>query len=602
MKRNFFKISAALVATSIIPVSTIACNNEKPKNKKNEIVFAMPQGQFYPLSIGIKPLVEYYNKTFKNETGFKPVKMQFAEDTKIWSEFELIKKIKENIALGNNDTLPNLVLGAQSGAYVLNQDRRLLDVSDQGINKSLFSTKIADLHSKLAGQNSKEDKIYSIPFDNSDVDSVVYNLDLLNLMLNLIKDGKGTIDENADIVIRARKAGVTGVGNDIPENSIWKALKLKTADAFKDLTINDETFQSIKSIRDLALAFHKGVQLDTAKINENTITGEVLSMDYEEDTFIKELHASLPKDKSIFDLDTSTGTFKVKYNLPNDNEVKEKFTKLWNDYEKSISVYKQEVKKNNKVFQSVKYMESSKVEWGSWNIREYKSAISFAASVGANQNKNTPFSKGYFGKKEPDKFEKMNARDEDVFMAPQLTVAQKGQQEIFHEGGSSLLGIDTQDAESNEATKMFLKWLYTGSNKIANLNVAEENWKTLAKTTGYIIPLKSVVNEVTANWFESEIKKLEKKIADSKTNTSIKIADNEISTLNYLRSSLLSIKSILKLESKDEKVIAKVNATDDKSKSIIDKISSSLYSRTVFNNPTTVSSEDMIKAFEDKIK
>ena len=41
------------------------------------------------------------------------------------------------------------------------------------------------------------------------------------------------------------------------------------------------------------------------------------------------------------------------------------FKEVFYDYEKSISVYKQEVKKNNKVFQSVKYMESSKVEWGS---------------------------------------------------------------------------------------------------------------------------------------------------------------------------------------------------------------------------------------------
>nr|WP_307914898.1 hypothetical protein [Mycoplasmopsis bovis] len=102
--------------------------------------------------------------------------------------------------------MPNLILGAQSGAYVLNQHKRLMDLSDYGITKSIFNKNIADLHSKLPGQKGN-DKIYSIPFDNLDVDAVVYNLEVLDYMFKMIKKNGGNVDEKATIVQKATEAG-----------------------------------------------------------------------------------------------------------------------------------------------------------------------------------------------------------------------------------------------------------------------------------------------------------------------------------------------------------------------------------------------------------
>lgn len=53
-------------------------------------------------------------------------------------------------------------------------------MSDVGVNKDLFESNIANLHSKLSGQDA--DKLYNLPFDNADIDSVVYNLDLMRLI------------------------------------------------------------------------------------------------------------------------------------------------------------------------------------------------------------------------------------------------------------------------------------------------------------------------------------------------------------------------------------------------------------------------------------
>ncbi len=120
-------------------------------------------------------------------------------------------------------------------------------------------------------------------------------------------------------------------GNKLPEQSIWYALKVKNNEVFKSLTVSNKTFESIKDIRDLAAKFTQGVEIEQSKINDNTISGEVLSIDYQQNTFFKELHAKIQdKNKAIFELDKDKN---VKYNLIDDADVKKKFQELWKDYQ-----------------------------------------------------------------------------------------------------------------------------------------------------------------------------------------------------------------------------------------------------------------------------
>ncbi|WP_429986784.1 P68 family surface lipoprotein [Mycoplasmopsis bovis] len=210
-KKLLFGIIPLAVAAPMIAAS---CQ----KNDK-KVVFQFAQSNSWPLPKMLVPLVKYYNTTFSKHKDFLPIELQFSDKTKTTREFELIKKVKNDIETNNEAALPNLILGAQSGAYVLNQHKRLMDLSDYGITKSIFNKNIADLHSKLPGQKGN-DKIYSIPFDNLDVDAVVYNLEVLDYMFKMIKKNGGNVDENATIVQKATEAGREGVGSKLPENTI----------------------------------------------------------------------------------------------------------------------------------------------------------------------------------------------------------------------------------------------------------------------------------------------------------------------------------------------------------------------------------------------
>lgn len=55
--------------------------------------------------------VDYYNKIFNKDKDFIFVKMLYKEDYKIGSEFGFVKKVKENIELGNLKEVLNIILG-----------------------------------------------------------------------------------------------------------------------------------------------------------------------------------------------------------------------------------------------------------------------------------------------------------------------------------------------------------------------------------------------------------------------------------------------------------------------------------------------------------
>ncbi|MBY7704194.1 hypothetical protein JIY74_28525 [Vibrio harveyi] len=92
----------------------------------------------------------------------------------------------------------------------------------------------------------------------------------------------------------------------------------------------------------------------------------------------------------------------------------------------------------------------------------FQSAISFAASVGAYQNKVTRVSKNhpYLGKVEKDKeaeFYKNNAGESDVYMTSQVIKSKGSTYSVFNEGGSSIIPVASSNDKVNKATKKFLE-------------------------------------------------------------------------------------------------------------------------------------------------
>ncbi|MBT1378464.1 hypothetical protein FCM77_00830 [Mycoplasma bovis] len=601
---------------ALAPIVAAKCGDG---NETKSIVFQIGHRKSWPLSGGLAPFAEYYNKTFKGQKDFMPVKMSYADDHNTTSEFVLARRAKDNIESGNFKDVPNIILGAQSGAYVINQYNRLMDLSDVGIKKDIFNQSIADLHSILSGQADKS-RVYNIPFDNADTDALAFNLDALYFMLKMIEDGKGEVDWNADIPKRAKDAAQPGVGNDLPEKSIWRALKLKEGEPFKGFKVDEKTFKSMEKIRELAVKFHDGTTLDQSKVDADTITGEVLSIDYNAQAFLKEFKSRIGKTENdvIWKL-VLTGDQKkptrVEYNLPNNPEYVKTFKELWDTYTtKSIKRHVKKINENSKVFSSIKYMEHGIQEWGSWNIREFKSAISILASVGTNQRMLSSVSRKLFSKlkdgTQVKDFEKNNAKFEDVYLLPQLTLMSEGKDQIFAEGGSSILAVDTSkerdtNTPENRATKKFLSWLYTGKN--THTGTEEENWKTFAKLSGYIMPLKNVISDANEKWMKEEIDRLLKEVREIESKPNATEAEKEVAnkkffTLNNLRSALVSLQSILNLEKNKGKVLVKASVTDDATSEIAKSIDKALYRSTIHDGQEIASADKLVEGFKQSVQ
>lgn len=601
---------------ALAPIVAAKCGDG---NETKSIVFQIGHRKSWPLSGGLAPFAEYYNKTFKGQKDFMPVKMSYADDHNTTSEFVLARRAKDNIESGNFKDVPNIILGAQSGAYVINQYNRLMDLSDVGIKKDIFNQSIADLHSILSGQADKS-RVYNIPFDNADTDALAFNLDALYFMLKMIEDGKGEVDWNADIPKRAKDAAQPGVGNDLPEKSIWRALKLKEGEPFKGFKVDEKTFKSMEKIRELAVKFHEGTTLEESKVDADTITGEVLSIDYNAQAFLKEFKSRIGKTENdvIWKL-VLTGDQKkptrVEYNLPNNPEYVKTFKELWDTYTtKSIKRHVKKINENSKVFSSIKYMEHGIQEWGSWNIREFKSAISILAIVGTNQRMLSSVSRKLFSKlkdgTQVKDFEKNNAKFEDVYLLPQLTLMSEGKDQIFAEGGSSILAVDTSkerdtNTPENRATKKFLSWLYTGKN--THTGTEEENWKTFAKLSGYIMPLKNVISDANEKWMKEEIDRLLKEVREIESKPNATEAEKEVAnkkffTLNNLRSALVSLQSILNLEKNKGKVLVKASVTDDATSEIAESIDKALYRSTIHDGQEIASADKLVEGFKQSVQ
>ncbi|AMK56598.1 hypothetical protein V2P57_02635 [Mycoplasma mycoides subsp. mycoides] len=118
----------------------------------------------------------------------------------------------------------------------------------------------------------------------------------------------------------------------------------------------------------------------------------------------------------------------------------------------------------------------------------------------------------------------------------------------------------------------------------------------VGKTSGYIMPLKEVVTKETVKKLEEIISKLE---TDLKSKDDI-TKEPEYFTLNMLRSSLLSLKSLVKLENGES--VARAMVTDDKAAEITGNVAKALIGQTNIDGRTDTNADTLLSQFENIIK
>ncbi|TDV24507.1 putative lipoprotein [Mycoplasmopsis mustelae] len=589
MKKIKFWTFFTTIAASTTTIITSCAKNEM------KVVFSTSQGQYFPLIMALKEIIPLYNQTMKDNPNFLPVELLTSRETNTDSELELAN-INASYIQNKDVRLANLFLGNQSGAFLINKYGKLLDTSTI-FKSNIFTPKILKTHTNLVGEKLENTKIFNLPFDDTDIDGLSINVDLLNRAFDFLKQANAKIDEDSKIykyMYQRRE-----LGNNIPKNSIINYLKVKDNANLTGYTINDKTFNGISSLYQLARKLKSILEFDSSKIqnlNKDTNINDlaIFTIDERDDAFFKVLNNKL-KGIRPWELEVNNDKYdfsKVKYNIKTDTNVKNAFIETFDEFVKENSTQKL----NDAVFQDVKY-ENQSNEWGSWALRRYQAIFSFVANVGYEQSVDSTISRLFY-EREGVETRKQWATKDDIYLQQQLTKNNADDDfSTYIEGGSNIIPISVDNGgKRDKATLLFLKWLYT-----QDINYQGQNLKVsdlLSQKSGYIIPLSKNL-EANFNWYNNQQKYLEDKIKEKleliKTNhkdrEQIQNQIDKLSTeINYLYAANTTFKGLKEFEKSTTEDILWL-PINEKTSAIIEKVRQLLLESTLKNNPKIITGQ-----------
>ncbi|VEU59509.1 P68 family surface lipoprotein [Mesomycoplasma neurolyticum] len=596
-KRNALLILSALTTLSLTTVAASCGSNKDGDSTKidysnSKVKFATAQGNIWPLMRTLKPVIIEYNKQLaeynkqqkdqnKDFQNFLEVELMTNEQTKAdHSESQLAIQLATQLKDKNIENTYNLVLGNQAAAFQAHSYESLLELDDTSIKSDLFNERILKAHNTLAGQGIDSNKIYSIPFDVTDVDATVINLDIMSEILKLIKDNGGTVDENSEIYKKSDAA--SKAGSSIPEKSLFKKMKAKSTTAYNNLSINDKTFESILSIMDFSKKFYDGLSID---FNDTEGDATIFTIDYQEDTFFKVLKNETKKDL------VETVEYKkenpqlVKFNIQ-DNSYQSKFKEIYEKFAGENEI-KQKQKdgeaqkdKEGKVipkqtFFNIRYAANGATDWASWDIRNYKTAIAFAPLVGINQTIKSPLSKKVFAEND-DKIFNTFASNEDVLFKPQAMINSDSlKSATYLKGGSNIIPIKTGNEIFDKSTKRFLDFLYKGEMDDPELGGRIKVADYILETSSYVVPTKDYISNTKKQEYTQKMNEYEEKIKSNDP----KAAQYELRK-NNIKSALNTIESALSYQDNNSVELLNTYSLDGTSSEVVKLISKSLLDAT----------------------
>ncbi|VEU67875.1 P68 family surface lipoprotein [Mycoplasmopsis pulmonis] len=485
--------------------------------QRKQIIFASSQPKWFHLMYALKDLIEIYNNDYKNDEDFLPVKLMSHEQTLAKSEHQLALETIDKIEQ-NNPESPNIILSDKYGALFLKRKNKILDINSD--LKELINQEILDFHNSEFCQDYQNKKVYDLPFNITNLDTIIFNLNIMNRLFELIKEGGGFVDEQSSIFVKSKNS--IDKENSLAKKSFFNLIKVKDKDIFKGWKVDDSTFRSIENALEFSSKFWDGVFVDSDLVDQSTLNATIFSMDYHLQLFLKsfdnyEQNLSNYQDIKLWNLSKTKDEIIFNFKDP---QVKLSLEKIYNTYKQNL----RNVEIKNKNFSSIKYLGFDD-GWTNTIIRSYQCAFAFGPSVG---KRNLSWKK-----------EENLALKKDVLHERQVRFFSDKNKEktTYFKGGSSLVLIDTNQRE-NRATLKFVNWLYNGKIESLNMNVSD----FIIENSGYFLPLKTIINKQFLKELEQKLK--DKKILIEKTSDE-KLKDKLFIQANYLESSILSLADLL---------------------------------------------------------
>ncbi|WP_215744343.1 P68 family surface lipoprotein [Mesomycoplasma hyorhinis] len=538
-------IKTLISSVSILTPVAILASCGQPTTIK----FATSQGSYWPMMLGMKEIIKIYNEQHKNDADFIPVELLTSDVTHKNSEGQLLSSLDSDLSTKQSSDW-NLILGNKATAYVANSYDKLLDVGTSTVNPNSFPTKIINNYNKLLGVEGQT-TLKSLPYNINDTDGIVFNLDIMKVLFDIIKQGGGTIDENSIIAKKVKEA--EGKGNHIPSSSMFSAIKIKESSkntGFSGYTVNDSTFSVIKKAFEFAQKIYDNTEIDTTKLSKDVKDSEIFAIDYASDVFRKEIlsktnktfwsEKSLQNNKITLDVNLNTNqalktevenqyqewenTLKQTQFIPTTTTQANTETTSWTkkDIQTKSATDDSQQSINSKTFYSVKFTEYFKPinQWGSFEIRQYLTAFTYAPLVGTNYSVDSPWSRAFFKKDLEEGKQKASewTTREDVYATNQAMKADDNAQYLaYNAGGSSLIAIKSNSDIINKNIIKFVDFLYngTGLTDLTGAKISAADF--MAEKSAYFIPTSTSVSQAKIDEFKARQTTYKNKLASLDT-------------------------------------------------------------------------------------
>ncbi|MDQ0513917.1 hypothetical protein J2Z62_000355 [Mycoplasmoides fastidiosum] len=501
-KLNLFFIGAI---TSSLVIS--ACAN----TQSNNVIFATAQGLDWPLPTALKPLVNYYNATFKDQADFVQVDLLTQSDYNgPTSEVALLNDTVRKIS-ASDSLVPSLILNTPTAASSIQSYNRLLDVSSV-IKPEDFSPEILSMHTNISGANSasNEKRLYSLPFNLTSLESLTVNLVVLKFLLDLAVQAGATLTTEssglvhdaaaitrAKVIERIKSSGYNRF--QYPESSATKTTELN------GYTINNDTFKYYDKLNEFVykvtplLKLKSGVKFDPIR---DQLTS-VLSSDYSNNIFYRFLWQDTGENQSdyIFKYknDARNSRVTVDYNFldgdPTENPKAKAFVESFDKFVGSNFIpYKKDLG-----LRPINYAAKTGSDWSHNYIRTFNTALAVSPTVAYLSSAQSDNARKYFSNNNEQIFQSFAKFDEEVKWVGQInyvTKATDAQQQKFTyvAGGSALTPIHTTERKDKGLIK-FLGWLYKGT--IIENGVEYNTTDYIELKSRYYVPIARNYGDVT---------------------------------------------------------------------------------------------------------